>query len=469
MHWSWIGVLFIVYLSLGCQDLPTDLCPRVSASCKCKKVNDSVLCCHLTSDLSFKNAFNCAGISRRNNDTRHVIVKNSSIDYLDASNKLWSQLDTLTITGGRIRKVVGWFKGSLSCVNLSTNAILNEIDPKAFASLSKLTFLDLSNNNLTKLPNIATRLPNLTLDISGNSHMSCVSLKEFMTSFKNTSTHLDFNNYNNSFCLSAKSFHWFNSTEVVPLMQLELILRLEEDCSKVVPKCHCSPKRLDMVPGRPPTFTVRIDCCGLNLTELPEKLLPNTVVLNVSNNNITSLGRLSDGDTYQDVREFYADNNKIDSILPLEGSRFIEEFTVLSLRDNLLKSIPIYILSYTFDRNGGDLRFVNLAGNKLHCDCSTAQTFKMWLVTNKAHITDYEHILCEQDLEKVIYLDQNKVCIYRKDWTDYIYYIIAGEVLLLILLVSKVTYDYWVFKTSGYLPWPASKMPKLPCDWVFES
>lgn len=71
-------------------------------------------------------------------------------------------------------------------------------------------------------------------------------------------------------------------------------------------------------------------------------------------------------------------------------------------------------------------------------------------------------------LLQVIALDQNKVCVYQRDWTDYIYYIIAGEVGLLLLLVGKVSYDYWVFKTAGYLPWPASKMPKLPCDWVLE-
>lgn len=48
------------------------------------------------------------------------------------------------------------------------------------------------------------------------------------------------------------------------------------------------------------------------------------------------------------------------------------------------------------------------------------------------------------------------------------YYVIAAELSVLLLLIGKVSYDYWVFKTAGYLPWPASKMPKLPCDWVFE-
>jgi len=71
--------------------------------------------------------------------------------------------------------------------------------------------------------------------------------------------------------------------------------------------------------------------------------------------------------------------------------------------------------------------------------------------------------------QRVIELQEAKLCQSPPDWTDYIYYLIAAEVLLLLALITKVSYDYWVFKTAGYLPWPASKMPKLPCDWLCES
>lgn len=71
-------------------------------------------------------------------------------------------------------------------------------------------------------------------------------------------------------------------------------------------------------------------------------------------------------------------------------------------------------------------------------------------------------------IAQVIDLEQKSVCITEADWTHYMYYVIAAELSVLLLLIGKVSYDYWVFKTAGYLPWPASKMPKLPCDWVFE-
>lgn len=71
--------------------------------------------------------------------------------------------------------------------------------------------------------------------------------------------------------------------------------------------------------------------------------------------------------------------------------------------------------------------------------------------------------------QKVIDLSEIKLCQSHHDWTDYIYLLITVEVILLLSLIMKVSYDYWVFKTAGYLPWPANKMPKLPCDCLCDS
>jgi hypothetical protein len=92
----------------------------------------------------------------------------------------------------------------------------------------------------------------------------------------------------------------------------------------------------------------------------------------------------------------------------------------------------------------------------------------VWLLTKQKNIPDYEEIDCDNMETKVISLNPSKLCQTQQDWTDYIYYIITVEVILLVGLIAKVVYDYCVFKTSGYLPWPASKMPKLPCDWLCE-
>lgn len=76
--------------------------------------------------------------------------------------------------------------------------------------------------------------------------------------------------------------------------------------------------------------------------------------------------------------------------------------------------------------------------------------------------------MCENVKERVVDLEPSKLCVYPGDWTEYLYFVITMEVVVLIVIILKVSYDYWVLKTEGYLPWPASRMPKLPCDWLCE-
>ncbi|EEB11208.1 protein halfway, putative [Pediculus humanus corporis] len=301
---------------------------------------------------------------------------------------------------------------------------------------------------------------NNNLRCADNRGVECQTLMQYLTENPQTV----FLNVDSTYCFSSKNFHWFNSIAQVPLSQVLILRNIQESCTK---GCTCRSYRLDMVSGKHPTVSVLVDCSSLGLKKLPEYLPKNTISLNVSYNNITSLDPLTFDENYKDIREFYADYNQISSILALEGSKFIDNFLVLSLRENNIKSLPTYILSNTFDRNY-HIRRVNLGGNRLVCNCSVAQVVKVWLLSNKKHIPDYDQLLCDNTGERVMALDQNKACMYQRDWTDYIYYMIAGEIGLLLLLVGKVSYDYWVFKTTGYLPWPASKMPKLPCDWVLE-
>lgn len=84
-------------------------------------------------------------------------------------------------------------------------------------------------------------------------------------------------------------------------------------------------------------------------------------------------------------------------------------------------------------------------------------------------VTDYEEVLCENVRGRVMDLEIPKMCVHPGDWTDYIYYIIAAEIFLLGSLFAKFSYDYWFFKSKGYLPWPANKMPKLPGDCLCET
>lgn len=372
----------------------------------------------------------------------------------------FKSLESISITDGKINKITGIFSKhtSIKCFNLSNNA-LNSVDKRTFVNLQKLSLLDLSFNNLSEVPNFRKTRP-IQLDISNNSQLMCRSLMDAMNN-----TELSFIKESETYCLFPKTFHWFNTTEKIPLKQVKTYNEIEKkSCSD---NCTCKAQRLDLIADKEPTFAVMVDCSGKEMMEMPTNLPNNTIALNISNNNISEL-RI-DNAIYANIRELYADNNQITSILSLEGTKFIDNFVALSLRNNKLKFLPTYMLSNIFDRNSIQ-RSVHLGLNKLHCDCNTAKVLKVWLSTKAKNIPDYDEIMCE-NLEnlKVIKLDHSKICYQdQQDWTDYIYYIITAEVLLLVCLVLKVSYDYWVFKTAGYLPWPASKMPKLPCDWLCE-
>ncbi|XP_047001273.1 protein halfway [Schistocerca americana] len=440
----------------SCLHVNTTLCVE---NCCALTNYTTLLCCHLDSDFHLKEAV--AQIAPKNANIRSLYVYNASYDTVDVSITKIFNFDVLSITGGKLKRISGELHNTTVCLNFSGNSI-SEIDDNTFASLNQVKILDLSRNNLSSLPKSLMSIRNLTLDISGNFKLWCTDVKSLLA--PNRSDPVDFRNPNDTYCLANKTFHWFNSTDKYSLKALEESIKAEQTCP---PVCKCDAARTMFI-GREPSFSVMADCSNSNLTSLPPNLPQNTYYLNVSNNNITSLAALSTDPTYEGIRELDADNNFITSISELEGTKFISNFHVLSLQNNRIASVPTYFLTDTFSRNRNMLS-INLAGNKLSCECNTAQALKKWFLSNKGHIKDTDKVMCANLPISVVNLEISEICAANRVLTDYIYYIIAGEVLLLALLISKVSYDYWVFRTVGHLPWPASKMPKLPCDWLCEA
>lgn len=446
-----------------CYHRPPDECPPLNATSRCKvddKCKFAVLCCNLSLE-QIKDEFTRANINLANHRIQAIHIRNASIQSLNLNElKSWRTLTSLSITDGNIGNVTGEFgkHSSVACLNMSSNGITN-FENRSLVNLYNMTMLDLSHNNLSNVPRFK-KDGDFTLDISNNAPMFCTNLYEI----KNGRPEIQFNNYNNTKCCVTNNFHWFNSTDFISLEEVERIYQIRQNCTK---NCKCEPHRWHYLPGQPTIISVKVDCSKQNFTEMPTPLPQNAISLNISYNNISSLESFSSDDTYKSVRELYADNNEITSILPLEGTNFISNFALLRLKHNKLKSIPTYLLTNIFDRNYIS-RHVYLGQNYLQCDCNTAKVLKVWLLTKQKHVLDFDEIYCENMNVKVIDLNASTLCQSQHDWTDYIYYIITLEVFLLVGLIAKVFYDYWVFKTAGYLPWPASKMPKLPCDWLCE-
>lgn len=95
---------------------------------------------------------------------------------------------------------------------------------------------------------------------------------------------------------------------------------------------------------------------------------------------------------------------------------------------------------------------LQLGGNKLTCGCHIVKNIRHWRL-----ISDSDKILCNNMKEKIIELKESQLCKSGIDnWASYINYVIFVEIVLLVGLITKVSYDYYVFKRTGILPYPAN-------------
>ncbi|CAH0547930.1 unnamed protein product [Brassicogethes aeneus] len=446
---------------------PVESCPPPTSTCHCKTFTECpgvMLCCNVTSFI-FIEGIRC-GRAENNATINNLQIRNATMEILNLNSysNLLIGLDYLSITDGNITNIKGYFAKNtkITFLNFSSNGI-KEFDSRSLSNLFKLEYLDLSDNKLVNIPPFK-KDGLIRLDISGNPSIYCKSVIENLNR-----TNLEFIKENNTFCSSDAIFDdvWFNNVEIISLTTCKEWhkVTVENNCFK---NCTCTTKILKYPATTTVDVYVSLSCAGQEFLSLPTPLPAKTFSLNVSNNNITTLKGLNDP-SYQYLKFLYADNNQISSIQPLEGSKFITDFDHLSLKNNSFKTFETYVLSnIEFDRST-QRQQLNISGNSVYCDCQTAKDLKVWLLSKSSHIGDYNEVRCENLNQKVIELNTSKLCVNsQQDWTDYIYYIITAEVVMLVCLVAKVTYDYWVFKTAGYLPWPANKMPKLPCDWLCE-
>ncbi|XP_055297922.1 protein halfway isoform X2 [Sitodiplosis mosellana] len=443
-----------------------ELCQQFNESEPCKECmphpvyTNSLVCCNVT-DL--ERSISCVENLNGDNKTvwMNIHVRNATLDELNISLNSWKLLDSLAITDGRVNRIVKEFPkfSQPKCLNMSNNNLHSIQNMRALKDLTRLQVLDLSYNNLTTIPNLNNL--NLALDVRGNNGMLCKSVLESIERGNVTFIEAD-----STSCLMNQTFQWFNSTDLLPIRQLEKMKQLNNDCPSIPGKgnCSCIPERMTYDGENNLVFAAKVDCSNLGLTSLPELLPGKTFSLNVTNNSITSLSVMVENHSYNHLLRLFADDNEVESLLEIEGTEFIQNFDSLHLRRNKLKSIPYYLL----DRNP-EGRNIFLEGNRVYCDCNSAKVLKIWLLAKQNQIPDADKVYCDNMPKKVLDLSETKMCQSPHDWTDYIYYLIAAEVFLLLTIIAKVSYDYYVFKTAGYLPWPASQMPKLPCDWLCET
>uniref|UniRef100_A0A182SYH6 LRRNT domain-containing protein n=1 Tax=Anopheles maculatus TaxID=74869 RepID=A0A182SYH6_9DIPT len=328
--------------SIECYHAQSELCAERKASdCECSVdplVPAALYCCNVT---DINKAIGCVTNAPETASWKYLHMRNVTVRELalNVSNRYIKTLLSLAITDGTIHRISTSFArfSSPVCLNMSNNNI-SEIEPRAFRELRNLTMLDLSYNNLSTIPSTNGKF---RLDIRGNVGMLCKSLLESLKSG------VKFKDPESTFCLTNRTFNWFNSTDSLPLHQLETIQRVQDECPE---NCTCELDRLnfDLNNTERKTITTRVACTGLGLTKFPDRLPAGTVTLNISNNNITSLEALNTA-PYQSLLRLHADDNQISSLSDLEGMDFISRFTLFSIRRNKLKTVQSYIFTKSLD------------------------------------------------------------------------------------------------------------------------
>lgn len=97
-----------------------------------------------------------------------------------------------------------------------------------------------------------------------------------------------------TFCLMNQTFHWFNSTDSLPIRQLERMKQLNTDCPFIpgYGNCTCEaemPVEVKDEGTKTVQFSAaKVDCSNLGLIALPQNLPANTISLNVSNNSVSA-------------------------------------------------------------------------------------------------------------------------------------------------------------------------------------
>ncbi|XP_030751585.1 protein singed wings 2 [Sitophilus oryzae] len=212
---------------------------------------------------------------------------------------------------------------------------------------------------------------------------------------------------------------------------------------------------------------IEVNCSFRGFRTLPDTFPVKTKTIRLEGNEISDLSALRTNLRYRNVLDIYLDNNKLTNIHVLEGSHWLTNFRVFSLRNNQIEELPTYALDDAFKRNPNmpDAVRLNLGGNPWRCNCVFMPRFKEMLQKYAPQIKDIRDIRCAEDSENslvpIMDLSRSSVCHSPTEYTVQealdLLNVVLG--LLIILILGKLAYDYYNFKKTGKLPWIVTKMP----------
>jgi len=207
-------------------------------------------------------------------------------------------------------------------------------------------------------------------------------------------------------------------------------------------------------------FRVNVVCTDQGLTSLPDNLPPDTIFLNVANNQISSLMDLSDMNPgYKDIEKLIVANNSLKSLQGLENSWLQHNGPVLlDVRNNILTQLDTMALEPMLSKASVNLETEGnyyFGDNPWTCNCENIKTLQEFLQKYNSLIKDTEYMQCSDCECSLLHLDYKQIC--AKDH-DYMVWVIIVETSLIVIILLKLSWDCIQYRRTGELPWVAKHL-----------
>ncbi|XP_023243612.1 toll-like receptor 6 [Centruroides sculpturatus] len=291
----------------------------------------------------------------------------------------------------------------------------NNFSKISFDFNNKLEELYLEKAGLTEWPNLNWTKYNLTyIDFTGNifetvklpiytpnslmidfyfCHIKTIYIDEWKYGFNRPTYELRFN----PITCDGELLHFISTVQ----SNLEISLQIFPDVKDM--KCHGEERKLleytqfyvirSHCPQNCQCFSendeLRVDCNRKGIKKIPEFLIENATIVDLSNNYINELSTVDYG-TWSKVTRLHLSNN---SLLHFPDSVLLPNIKFLWLNGNRLTELPSGLMNL-IDVSAEFT--VYLSRNDWICDCHSRFT-KDWLLRNKRKIADFSHVLCTKN------------------------------------------------------------------------
>jgi hypothetical protein len=427
----WILLFLLVSLTMEGSTTCPNLSPSLSSSCSCRPEGEHV-------------ALVCTGLN-----TTKLLVSVREVSILTISQARLSCLHLSHISGMGLKQ--------LSVTRSGLNNILCPGDD--FSVLPSLSSLDLSYNNLSTLE-LATlkSLPRTLrhLDISENALPCSPSLSWLHTWAESLSSDLRLQLERVQCSVENSPSH-----QIAPLLTV-----MQYYIQKVNPYCpaSCSCHFYHFVErvGDSPYYTVLVNCSGQDLDSFPS-LPAETTVLDLSHNLLDQAAyNLLDvvGMNYINLESLILSHNKFTTI----DMKFfkLKLHRAFKADHNELTELP-----YDFSQllQNFDTKNVTLGHNQWLCSCNAEITGS----SLQRKIQDHEQVRCGEGSvpdsivgRKLTEVDHALLCppsekAEKQELALKIVCVVLAS--LIVMILTKLLYDYWQYRHRGKLPWIVYRMP----------